>query len=99
MRTTAEFFDVVDEHMAHLQMFYQKFAGKNPIMQISLPSRLIYAYPYSQFLKTLSHRSQKMLQAEYRAAMKENKMVVFVRDDETKVLKSSSFPIDDLEVT
>ena len=40
-----------------------------------------------------------MLQAEYRAAKKENKMVVFVRDDETKVLKSASFPIDKLEVT
>ena len=29
----------------------------------------------------------------------ENKMVVFVRDEETKVLKSASFPIDELEVT
>ena len=99
MRTKAEFFEIVDEHTAHLQMGYQRFADKNPIMQISLPSRLIYAYPYSEFLKTLSHRSQKMLQAEYRAARKENKMVVFVRDDETKVLKSASFPIDKLEVT
>ncbi len=99
MRTKAEFFEVVDEHMAHLQMFYQKFADKKPIMQISLPSRRIYAYPYSEFLKILSPRSQKMLQAEYRAAKKENQMVVFVRDEETKVLKSASFPIDDLEMT
>lgn len=99
MRTKAEFFEVVDEHMAHLQTFYQRFADKMPIMQISLPSRCIYAYPYSEFLKTLSPRSQKMIQAEYLAAKKENKMVVFVRDEETKVLKSASFPIDDLEVT
>lgn len=99
MRTTAEFFEVVDEHMTHLQMFYQRFVDKKPIMQISLPSRLIYAYPYSEFLKTLSPRSQKMLQAEYRAAKKKKQMVVFVRDEETKVLKSASFPIDNLEVT
>ena len=38
-----------------------------------------------------------MLIKEYNEAIKNNKMVVFVRDNEEKVLKSSSFPIEELD--
>lgn len=66
-------------------------------MELSLPSHKIYAYPYFEYLKTLSERSQKMLKKEYAEAIKNNKMVVFVRDNEEKMLMSSSFPIEDLD--
>lgn len=83
--------------MGPLQMLYHKFSDKKPVMQITLPDRRIYAYPYPEFLKTLSTRSQKLLRQEYRAASKNNKMVVFVRDEDEEVLKSSSFPIEEIE--
>ncbi|MEW6664067.1 MAG: hypothetical protein AB1512_02445 [Thermodesulfobacteriota bacterium] len=96
MRTNAEFFEVVGKHMGAIQMLYHKFADKKPVMVITLPDSRIYAYPYSGYLKTLSARSQKMLWKEYRAANKKNEMVVFVRDEETRVLKSGSFPIEEI---
>ena len=94
MRTNLEFFAVVHEYMPHIQYFYAKFAKKKPVMELSLPSRKIYAYPYPEYLNILSPRSRKMLKDEYEAAKKTDKMVVFVKDNDTRALKSGSFPID-----
>ncbi len=78
-------------------MFYRKYEDKNPVMELSLPSHKIYAYPYSEYLKALSKKDQKILKKEYNEAIRNNKMVVFVRDEEEKVLKSSLFPIEDID--
>ena len=93
MKTKEDFFAVVDEHMAPLQLLYQQFADRNPVMEIILPAGRIGAYPYSEYSKTLSVRSQKMLREEYRDAKENGQMVVFVKDENEKVLKSATIPI------
>ncbi len=97
MKTTEDFYNIINAYMGHIQLFYKTFKDKNPVMELSLPSHKIYAYPYSEYLKMLSESSQKVLKKEYNEAIKNNKMVVFVRDNEEKVLKSSSFPIEELD--
>ena len=97
MKTTKDFYNIIDDYIGHIQLLYEKFKDKKPVMELSLPSQKIYAYPYSEYLKTLSERSQKMLKKEYDEAIKNNKMVVFVRDNEERMLKSSSFPIEELD--
>jgi hypothetical protein len=94
MRTASDFRDIVATYMGHIQLMYRRFADKKPVMELSLPSRKIYAYPYSEYLKTLSKRSQEFLKKEYRAAIAENRMIVFVRDNEARTLKSASYPIE-----
>jgi hypothetical protein len=76
---------------------YRRFADKKPVMELSLPSRKIYAYPCSEYLKTSSKRSQEFLKREYRAAIAENRMIVFVRDNEARTLKSASYPIERID--
>jgi hypothetical protein len=97
MKTTEDFYKVIDENMEHIQFFYREFEDKKPVMELSLPSHRIYAYPYSEYLKTLSERSKKMLKKEYGEAIKNNKMVIFVRDNVESVLKSYAFPIEDVD--
>ena len=97
MKTNKDFCAILDQYMGHIQIFYKRYADKKPIMELSLPSRKIYAYPYAEYMKTLSTRSQEMLKKEYRAAIKHNNMVVFVRDNEERVLKSCSIPIEEIE--
>jgi len=62
-----------------------------------LPSLKIYAYPYEGYLKSLSKKSREILENEYHTAIKHNKMVVFVRDNKARVLKSCSVPIEEIE--
>jgi len=57
----------------------------------SVTVRKIYAYPYEEFKADLDPRSQAMLTADYEKAVARNKVVVFVRDNETKRLASMLF--------
>lgn len=34
----------MDEYMWHIQWFYKKDSDKKPVMELSLPSKKIYAY-------------------------------------------------------
>jgi hypothetical protein len=77
--------------LPHILMFYKRFEDKRPVMLLDLPSQLIYAYPYEGFKADLSPRSQAMLESQYERALAEDKIVVFVRDNETRRLVSMSF--------
>jgi len=97
MSTTEDFFRILDQYIGHIQIFYKRYADKKPIMELSLPSCKIYAYPYADYLKTLSKKSQKILKEDYSKAINNNKMIVFVRDNNERVLKSCSVPIEEIE--
>jgi hypothetical protein len=50
----------------------------------------IYVYPYVEFKNDLSARSQRSLQEQYEQAITNDKIVVFVRDNDAKKLVSYS---------
>jgi len=50
----------------------------------------IYVYPYLEFKNDLSERSQRLLQDQYERAITDDKIVVFVRDNDAKKLVSYS---------
>lgn len=81
------------ERAGDILTFYQKFAEKKPVMLLELPSQKIYAYPYLDFKNTLSERSQKMLEKEFREAVAHNQFVVFVKDDDRR--ETISFSVDE----
>ena len=77
--------------LPHILMFYKRFEAKRPIMLLDLQSGKIYAYPYQEFKADLSERSQAMLTTDYEKAIAQKKIVVFVRDNETRRLTSMLF--------
>ena len=83
--------EAAENFLPHILMFYERFEDKRPVMLLDIQSRKIYAYPYKEFKADLSERSQVMLAADYEKAIAENKVVVFVRDDETRRLVSMLF--------
>ena len=74
-----------------IMMSYGRFREKRPVMLLDLQSQKIYAYPYKEFKAELCERSQVMMAADYEEAIAENKIVVFVRDDEPRRLVSMLF--------
>jgi hypothetical protein len=80
-----------EDVLPKILMFYKLFEDKRPIMLFDLQSQQILAYPYEEYKATLSERSQAMLTVQYDEAMVNNKVVVFVRDNETRRLTSMSF--------
>ena len=99
MKTEDAFFAILDKYMGYIHLMYSKYADKKPIMELSLPSAKIYAYPYTEYLKILSNSDQAWLKKQYRVAIRSKKMVVFVKDNEKRTLKSCLLPIEEIERT
>lgn len=80
--------DAAQEHWATIRMMYERFADKRPVMLFDIEEQRVYAYPYTEFTKELSERSQQSLKKQYEEAIRENGIVVFVRDNERRRLVS-----------
>src|SRR5271157_5790113 len=83
--------EAAENSLPHILMFYKRFEKKRPVMLLDLQSQKIYACPYKEFKAELSERSQVTLAADYEKAIAKNKIVVFVRDNETQRLVSMLF--------
>jgi hypothetical protein len=73
---------------------YKKFEDKKPIILIDVQEQKTYAYSYLDFKSSLTERSQAMLEKEYEGALLNNKVVVFVQDNEKKQLWSQDFDLE-----
>jgi hypothetical protein len=83
--------EVAEGQLHNILMFYKRFEDNRPVMLLDLPSGKIYAYPYEKFKAELGHESQVTLTADYGKAAATNKVVVFVRDNDTHRLVSMLF--------
>lgn len=85
-----QYFDAVEEQWADILMLYKRFEDKKPIMLLDIQEQKIYAYPYNEFKSDMSKKSQILLEKQYEEALLNNKVVVFVRDNEKRKLVSYS---------
>ena len=78
----------LDEISDKVYQFYQLGGRKDLIMVYQMAEKRIYSYVYNQFRQTLSANSKAMLAEQYKEALAENKIVLFIQDDEMRKLKS-----------
>ena len=76
--------------MQDILTIYEQYRDKMPVMLFDMQEHRIYVYPYLEFKNDLSERSQRLLQDQYEQAMTGDKIVMFVRDNDTKKLVSYS---------
>ena len=67
---------------------YKLFEDKRPVMLFDLQSQKVYAYPYMEYKANMNERSQAILERQYQEAITEDRIVVFVRDNESQRLTS-----------
>jgi len=85
-----QYWDAVGEQWDNILGLYKRFEDKKPVMLFDIQEQKIYAYPYNDFKSELSKKSQIQLEEQYEAAILNNEMVVFVRDNEKRDLVSYS---------
>jgi hypothetical protein len=85
-----QYWDALGEQWDNIIGLYKQFEDKKPVMLFDIQEQKIYAYPYNDFRSNLSKRSQIQLEEQYEAAILNNEMVVFVRDNEKRDLVSYS---------
>jgi len=82
--------EAAEANWEHILMMYKLFEKKKPVMLYDLQERRVYAYPYPEFKSELSERSQQSLAEQYEDAVRDGKIVVFIRDNEQRRLRSFS---------
>jgi hypothetical protein len=82
--------DAATEQWPAIQMLYEQFATKKPIILFDIQEQRLYAYPYDEFTTELSARSQRSIKEQYDTAIQTNQIVVFVRDNVQRRLVSFS---------
>jgi hypothetical protein len=82
------YWDVVQSLMQDILSIYAQYREKKPVMLFDIQEHRIYVYPYLDFKNDLSERSQRLLQDQYEQAITEDKIVVFVRDNDERKLVS-----------
>jgi hypothetical protein len=83
-----ELLEAALEHWSAIQTMYEQFAEDRPVMLFVIQEGRVNACPYSEFRKELGDRSRRLLKQQYRHAINEDGIVVFVRDDEQRRLVS-----------
>ena len=87
------YWKILREKQPYIQRLYETFADKRPVMLYDIQEGLIYAYPYEQYRLELSERSQASLKKQYEDAIANGMLVVFIRDNKKKKLRSYTAPI------
>lgn len=82
--------DAAEVNWPHILMMYRLFEEKKPVMLYDLQKQAVYAYPYLEFRQELSERSQQSLKDQYERAVRDGKIVLFVRDNDQRRLRSFS---------
>jgi hypothetical protein len=69
-------------------MAYQEHEDKKPIIEYSLPDHVIYAYPANEYIDRLGFEKREDARKIYQQARLEDKMMIFVKDMENRILQS-----------
>ena len=75
-----------------ITMMHELFEEKNPIIEFDVVRQQILAYPAEDYLGDLSDRTREQTKRQYKQAVEENALMVFVRDSSRQVLRSYIFP-------
>ncbi len=84
------YWEVVQSLMQDILYGYEQYREKKPVLLFDMQENRLYVYPYLGFKNDLSERSQRSLQEQYEQAITDDKIVVFVRDNDNKKLVSYS---------
>jgi hypothetical protein len=82
--------EAVEDNWRHVLAVYRQFEEKKPIVLYDIQEKRIHDYPNPDFLSELSEKSQLTLKDQDERAVEDNKIVVFVRDNEQRRLVSFS---------
>ncbi len=82
----------IHEHWDEITGMYAHFESKKPIIEFDPNCSRIFAYSAADYIRSLSPRTRDETKKQYREAVDKGSIMVFVRDELNKVLRSYIFP-------
>ena len=82
------YFQKIDEIGDKIYDFYNSSNRDDLVMFYSMKENRIYSYIYQEFYDSLNKKSKMSLKRQFKEAKQENKIVLFIQDEERDKLKS-----------
>ena len=82
------YFQKIDEIGDKIYDFYNSSNRDDLVMFYSMKENRIYSYIYQEFYDSLNEKSKMSLKRQFKEAKQENKIVLFIKDEERDKLKS-----------
>lgn len=92
---TDPYLDLIKQQWPAIAETYNRFAEQQPIMLLDVQGAEIHAYPFEEFVMVLDAASRRQVEAQYRRALANRQMVLFVRDPDNKVFQSYTLALED----
>jgi len=83
----------LEEHHNDIRTLFKQFKPERRIIFYDIEEGKLFAFEVEQFEKTLNEHSRNILKKQYKNAIKNNQIVIFVADSRNNTLKS--FSIDE----
>ncbi len=80
------------KHWNVITGMYLAYEDRRPIIEFDVVSGQILAYPAKDYLEDLTDRTRDHAKKQYRKAVAEGAVMVFIRDKAKRVLRSYVFP-------
>ncbi len=89
------YLELIKEQWPSIADTYNHYAERRPIMLVDVQESVIHAYPYEEFVLLLDAPSRRQIEMQYRRAMDNRQMVLFVRDTNNKVFQSYTLALEE----
>ena len=90
----ADLIKAVQDHTDQIIDFYENAESDRPVIVLDFQRQQLQGYHYDDYKVRLSKESQVVLDAEYKKAMDEDKILVLVWDEATQRLLTTTFDYD-----
>jgi hypothetical protein len=80
------------KHWSAITAMYLAYEDRKPMIEFDVVRGQILAYPAKDYLEDITERTRDLAKKQYREAIAEGALMVFVRDKAKRVLRSYVFP-------
>ena len=82
----------IRKHWDAITGMYLTYEDHEPMIELDVVSGQIRAYPAKDYLEDLTDRTRDLAKKQYQKAIAEGALMVFVKDEAKRVLRSYVFP-------
>ena len=94
LKPNADLIKAVQDHTDQIIDFYENAESDRPVIVLDFQRQQLQGYHYDDYKVRLSKESQVVLDAAYKKAMDEDKILVLVWDEATQRLLTTTFDYD-----
>ncbi|CAN2046891.1 conserved hypothetical protein [Candidatus Magnetomoraceae bacterium gMMP-1] len=88
------YLETIKKQWEHIRKLYKMFPDRETIIEIRIHPLEIFACNYKQYKENMNEQSKRIITKQYEESLLKNEIIVFVKDQIKRKLKSYSLPID-----